>query len=302
MNQKLFHVRWEIDLVASDPTDAARQALAIHRDPESISTFFEVRRRRLDGTKGKWHLIDLTYGPATFRTPDNVCASPCASDPEAAFDAEAEAYSDAAAADAEARTLREGPYAPRTAVVTQIIDGVRYEQVPETLEYSCKGCAAYGNALCGKLAPDESSCYEQHVIWVVSESKPEPEPAPEPAPPPSPTERPRREDDFHVVDGVVYERTAEEVGESCEGCVAYGAPLCDTLSGTCFARGTIWKLAGENATVVDGKLYKAVENDDCTGCAFNDAYKRTGCPPPHTLCSRDLRDDQHSVIWVEVQK
>ena len=168
MNQKLFRVRWEIDFLASDPTDAARQALAVQRDPESIATFFEVRRRRLDGTKGKRHLIDLTYGPATFRTPDNVCAS----DPEAAFDAEAasdpeaEAYSDAAEADAEARTLREGPYAPWTAVVTQIIDGVLYEQVPEALKHSCKGCAAYGNALCGKLTPDESSCYEQCVIWV----------------------------------------------------------------------------------------------------------------------------------------
>lgn len=168
MNQKLFHVRWEIELVASDPTDAARQALAIHRDPESIATFFEVRRRRLDGTKGKRHLIDLTYGPATFRTPDNVCAS----DPEAApgfrgIDLTGAPYGrNFRLTDAEARTLREGPYAPRTAVVTQIIDGVRYVQVPETLKHSCKGCAAYGNALCGKLTPDESSCYEQCVIWV----------------------------------------------------------------------------------------------------------------------------------------
>lgn len=37
-----YTVRWEIDITATDPEDAARQALAVHRDPESIATFFEV--------------------------------------------------------------------------------------------------------------------------------------------------------------------------------------------------------------------------------------------------------------------
>lgn len=37
-----YRVRWEIDLLASDPVEAARQALAAMRDPTSIATCFEV--------------------------------------------------------------------------------------------------------------------------------------------------------------------------------------------------------------------------------------------------------------------
>jgi hypothetical protein len=37
-----YHVTWEIDLDADSPREAAERALAIHRNPESIATFFEV--------------------------------------------------------------------------------------------------------------------------------------------------------------------------------------------------------------------------------------------------------------------
>ena len=37
-----FKVTWEIDLVAETPEDAARQALAIQRDPKSLATVFDV--------------------------------------------------------------------------------------------------------------------------------------------------------------------------------------------------------------------------------------------------------------------
>lgn len=37
-----FRVRWEIDLEATDPRDAARRALAIQRDPASTATHFEI--------------------------------------------------------------------------------------------------------------------------------------------------------------------------------------------------------------------------------------------------------------------
>lgn len=37
-----YLVRWEIDLDASDPVDAARKALAIQRDPRSWATIFTV--------------------------------------------------------------------------------------------------------------------------------------------------------------------------------------------------------------------------------------------------------------------
>lgn len=37
-----FTVEWLIELDAEDAVDAARQALAIHRDPDSIATVFTV--------------------------------------------------------------------------------------------------------------------------------------------------------------------------------------------------------------------------------------------------------------------
>lgn len=37
-----YLVRWEIQLYAKSPEEAARKALKIHRDPESIATIFQV--------------------------------------------------------------------------------------------------------------------------------------------------------------------------------------------------------------------------------------------------------------------
>jgi hypothetical protein len=37
-----YLVCWDIDLEASDPVDAARKALAIHRDPRSWALVFTV--------------------------------------------------------------------------------------------------------------------------------------------------------------------------------------------------------------------------------------------------------------------
>lgn len=37
-----YYVRWDIDLKAESPEDAARTALAIMRDPDSLATVFEV--------------------------------------------------------------------------------------------------------------------------------------------------------------------------------------------------------------------------------------------------------------------
>jgi len=39
---KTYRVRWEIELDADSAADAARQALEIHRDRESVRTIFEV--------------------------------------------------------------------------------------------------------------------------------------------------------------------------------------------------------------------------------------------------------------------
>ena len=47
-------VRWEIDVDARTAREAARKALRIQRDPESIATVFEVR------TKRKKFIVDLS--------------------------------------------------------------------------------------------------------------------------------------------------------------------------------------------------------------------------------------------------
>ena len=38
----MMRVHWEIDIDADSPVEAARQALAIQRRPDSIATFFTV--------------------------------------------------------------------------------------------------------------------------------------------------------------------------------------------------------------------------------------------------------------------
>jgi hypothetical protein len=50
-----YRVSWEIDIDASSPEEAARQALAIHRDRFSIATVFAVTDDRGDITH-----VDLT--------------------------------------------------------------------------------------------------------------------------------------------------------------------------------------------------------------------------------------------------
>lgn len=40
----IYRVKWEIDIFTeSNPEDAAREALRIQRNPESIATVFDVR-------------------------------------------------------------------------------------------------------------------------------------------------------------------------------------------------------------------------------------------------------------------
>jgi len=39
----MYKVRWEIDVDARSHREAARKALKIQRDPESLATVFEVR-------------------------------------------------------------------------------------------------------------------------------------------------------------------------------------------------------------------------------------------------------------------
>ena len=43
---KSMKVRWDIDIEARTAEEAARKALDVQRDPESIATVFEVRDKR----------------------------------------------------------------------------------------------------------------------------------------------------------------------------------------------------------------------------------------------------------------
>jgi hypothetical protein len=60
-----YCVRWEIELEADSPMDAAQEALRIHRDPESIATIFEVR----DMDTRVQYAIDVLEGTITTHTP-----------------------------------------------------------------------------------------------------------------------------------------------------------------------------------------------------------------------------------------
>lgn len=49
-----YHVNWEIELDAESPVDAARKALAVQRDPQSLASVFVVTDE-----EGELHHIDL---------------------------------------------------------------------------------------------------------------------------------------------------------------------------------------------------------------------------------------------------
>ena len=50
-----YCIKWEINLSAKSFKDAAKQALKIHRNPESIATYFIVKR----WSDGKQKGVDL---------------------------------------------------------------------------------------------------------------------------------------------------------------------------------------------------------------------------------------------------
>ena len=54
-----YRVRWEIDIEADSPREAAEKALAIHRKPDSIAAVFDVWPRE---ARGPFELetVDLT--------------------------------------------------------------------------------------------------------------------------------------------------------------------------------------------------------------------------------------------------
>jgi hypothetical protein len=61
-----YHVKWEIDIDAENADEAARKALAIQRDPNSIATVFAVTRE-FDGGRFMGVTIDLLARDALCR-------------------------------------------------------------------------------------------------------------------------------------------------------------------------------------------------------------------------------------------
>lgn len=56
MEEKAYLVRWEIDIDATSPEDAAEKALKIMRDKESVATVFSVIEL---AEAGDWKVVDL---------------------------------------------------------------------------------------------------------------------------------------------------------------------------------------------------------------------------------------------------
>jgi hypothetical protein len=53
-----YSVQWEIEIKASSPEEAAREALRIQRDPESLATVFDVYHEEPTG-RVELNRIDL---------------------------------------------------------------------------------------------------------------------------------------------------------------------------------------------------------------------------------------------------
>ncbi len=50
-----YFITWEIDIEADTPMEAAKQAFAIHRNPDSIASIFDV----IDNATGQNFRIDV---------------------------------------------------------------------------------------------------------------------------------------------------------------------------------------------------------------------------------------------------
>lgn len=57
-----YLVTWAIELDADSPEDAALQALAVHRDPKSLATVFNVAEQYTDGLRSRFVVVDAVEG------------------------------------------------------------------------------------------------------------------------------------------------------------------------------------------------------------------------------------------------
>lgn len=72
----LYHIEWHIEIDADSPTDAAKRALKMHRDPDSTATVFNVTKHDSSGVPlsidaaeahDKRSLFDQWKASASFR-------------------------------------------------------------------------------------------------------------------------------------------------------------------------------------------------------------------------------------------
>lgn len=63
-----YRVRWEIDIDADTPQEAAEKALAVHRDPDSIATVFDVHAWGTDESVR----VDLSESAWCVMVPDGT--------------------------------------------------------------------------------------------------------------------------------------------------------------------------------------------------------------------------------------
>jgi hypothetical protein len=68
-----YCVTWSIELSAADPLAAAQEALAIHRERDSLATVFTVREA---GEEGQPFRVDLTCGTVAVVTAAGEPAPP----------------------------------------------------------------------------------------------------------------------------------------------------------------------------------------------------------------------------------
>lgn len=57
----MYKVKWEIEIDAEDPGDAARRALEIHRDPSSLATWFDVSEIPMDDVRHLRNHMSKTF-------------------------------------------------------------------------------------------------------------------------------------------------------------------------------------------------------------------------------------------------
>ena len=333
-----FKVRWEIEVSATTPTLAAREAQRIRRDPSSMAGVFDVRPYPdnvdpiVEFEGGRYvEVPEEEKGGCTgcHRTAGYfgcIRAARCNSTRTILQRAPGEWEQidlDQMASEVvyeqglELGTCGQAP----TPDNTQVIDGVTYKSQPEALALSCSGCVAYRDCngaglpserdevLCDKLSGiEDNSCFERKITWARVES---PTPTPEPDKwagiPDIDEDGCSRIATEVTLDGVTYEAAASEL---CDGCAGYSnTGLCSPLMNLarCYGGsrkdgvGIIWvkKPDSNPDNVCFVDGTRFKAEESLEGTACNGcAGEGDGICLELGPCSPSTRDDGRRIVWV----